>query len=506
MRQLKPRRAMKIVLAIILVILTVPFAACKVGGPQGRTDSAEPDGPNVTTKKPTPNVTPIPPGQIVNLMATLKANPDVKAAETDAARAAILNDFAARLIRAQLTEREKEQKNKGNFLLSPYVMHSVLAMVANGAAGDTLTEMLAVLGGKASEGGEGGKSGDKSGEAGKVGGDKPGDKTDSDRLRALNNLMLGTRRDSEREAQQLFINGSIWYRTGANYFRINPDFLQTNADYFGIPAFGAPFDNATVKAMNDLIAEQTKGLIKEIIKELKRENCIALFSTLLFEAKWLNPFGPGYEAENWFTNIDGKQQTVRVMGSSDEPVFAVKGGEATLRPYEGENYGMLLILPDEGTLPTDLLQSWTADDWYGAIIDSQRAAGSTQDATIALPAFTFGTELDDMIPVLKTMGMELVFDEWAADLSAMGSAAGPLYVSDLKHKAKIIVNEKGTIAAAVGHAMVTCGSVAPEPTKQLIFDRPFAYAIVDLNTGVPYFVGAMNSIDETPSSSIKDWP
>ena len=499
MRKLKLHRTTKIVLAIILVILAVPFSACKITGPQGRTDSTEPDGPNATTKKPTLNVTPIPDGQIVNLMATLKAKPDVKAAETDAARAAILNDFSVRLIRAQLAEREKEQKNKSNFLLSPYVMQSVLTMVANGAAGDTLSEMLAVLAGKSGEGGESDKvTGDAGSDADKVG--KAADAT----LRALNELMLGTRRDSEREAQQLFINGSIWYRTGASYFRINPDFLQTNADYFGIPAFGAPFDNATVKAMNDLIAEQTKGLIKEIIKELKRENCIALFSTLLFEAKWLNPFGPGYEAENWFTNIDGKQQTVRVMGSSDEPVFAVKGGEATLRPYAGENYGMLLILSDEGTLPTDLLKSWTADDWYTAIIDSQRAAGSTQDATIALPAFTFCTELDDMIPVLKAMGMELVFDDWVADLSAMGSAAGPLYVSELKHKAKIIVNEKGTIAAAVGHAMVTCGSVAPEPTKYLIFDRPFAYAIVDLNTGVPYFVGAMNSIDETPSTSTTD--
>ncbi|NLZ70031.1 MAG: serpin family protein, partial [Clostridiaceae bacterium] len=256
MRKLKLHRTTKIVLAIILVILAVPFSACKITGPQGRTDSTEPDGPNATTKKPTLNVTPIPDGQIVNLMATLKAKPDVKAAETDAARAAILNDFSVRLIRAQLAEREKEQKNKSNFLLSPYVMQSVLTMVANGAAGDTLSEMLAVLAGKSGEGGESDKvTGDAGSDADKVG--KAADAT----LRALNELMLGTRRDSEREAQQLFINGSIWYRTGASYFRINPDFLQTNADYFGIPAFGAPFDNATVKAMNDLIAEQTKGLI-----------------------------------------------------------------------------------------------------------------------------------------------------------------------------------------------------------------------------------------------------
>ena len=135
---------MKIVLAIILVILTVPSAACKVTGPSLPTDPA---GPNKPSPGSTPNVTPVPAGQIVNLMATLKAKPDIKVPETDAIRASILNDFTARLIQAQLAEREKKQKNKENFLLSPYVMQSVLTMVANGAAGDTLTEMLAVLGG-----------------------------------------------------------------------------------------------------------------------------------------------------------------------------------------------------------------------------------------------------------------------------------------------------------------------------------------------------------------------
>ena len=485
MRKLKLHRTMKIILATILVVLAVPFAACKVGGPQVPTD------PNKPSPGPTPNVTPVPSGKIVNLMAALKAKPDIKAPETDPDRAAILNDFAVRLIRAQLAKRENEQKNKENFLLSPYVMQSVLAMVANGAAGDTLTEMLAVLGG-------GTFSVDKAGKT-IVGGQA----SDADKLRALNELMLGTRRDSEREPQQLFISGSIWYRSGIGDFRISPDFLQTNVDYFGIPAFEAPFDDETVKAVNDLIDRQTKGLIKEIIKKFKQGDRAALFSTLLFEAEWLRPFDSGYEKENWFTNVDGKKQTVRAMSSMGEFVAPVKGGQAVLRPYKGENYGMLLILPDEGTLPTDLLKSWTADDWHSAIMGLQpdRNSGNTwTSAAVTLPAFAFGTEVDNMIPVLQTMGMNLLFDE-RADLSAMVSGPTKLCITELGHKARIVVNEQGTIAAAVGYAIP--GATAA-PVDFLDFDRPFAYAIVDLNTGVPYFVGAMNSIDETPPPTLSN--
>ncbi|NLZ70030.1 MAG: hypothetical protein GX907_01665 [Clostridiaceae bacterium] len=506
MRRPKSHQTMKTILAIILIILILPFAACQIGDskspsePNNPTASPTPSGSGTPTKKPTPNVTPIPPGKIVNLMATLKANPDVKAAKTDEDKAAILNDFTVRLIRAQLAEREKNKENNKNFLLSPYVMQSVLAMVANGAGGDTLTEMLAVLGGEAlTSGHPGGNSGTSGG--GKSGSNSDGAATADATLRALNELILGTRRDSERELQQLFISGSIWYRTDVEDFRINPNFLQTNADYFGIPSFGAPFNDDTVKAVNDLIDKQTKGLIKEIIKEFKDENRVALFSTLLFEAKWLHPFAEAHEQENWFTNIDGQKQSVRAMWVKDEIVFEVKGGQATLRPYEGENYAMLLILPDEGTLPTDLLKSWTADDWYKTIMIRRKLDATRAYAAITLPAFTFGTDKDNMIPALEAIGMELVFDEGAADLSSMGSVAGNLYVSELEHKAKIVVNEQGTIAAAVGSAL--CSNVSM-PQNFLTFDRPFAYAIVDLNTGVPYFIGVMNSIDETPPPTIKD--
>ena len=500
MRKLKPHRTVKIMLALILAILTVSFAACQVVDPQGS------NNPGTPTKRPTPNVTPIPSGQIVNLMAALKANPDIKVSETEATRAAILNDFAVRLIRAQIAEREKKQENNKNFLLSPYAIQSVLTMVANGTASDTLTEMLTVLGGEALSAGEadGNKSGGKASDSDKAGG-LSSEISDTDKLRALNKLMLGTRRDSKRGTQQLFSGGSIWYRTGAKDFRIHPNFLQTNADYFGIPAFAAPFDKETVKAVNDLMDKQTKGQIEEFITEFKPENRAVLFSTLLFEGRWgwtLLP-GTGQKTDNGFTNIEGEKQAVRVMVSGLEPVSTVKGGQAALNPCSGGKYAMLLILPDEGTLPTDLLKSWTADDWHSAIIDSRRDRNSVntqRTAAIAWPAFAFGTELENMIPALQAMGMNLLFDS-RADLSAMVSGTTGLCISELGHKVRILVNEHGTIPAASDYAPPL---VHGAPPRVLRFNRPFAYAIVDLNAGVPYFIGVMNSIDEIPPFNQKD--
>ena len=56
------------------------------------------------------------------------------------------------------------------------------------------------------------------------------------------------------------------------------------------------------------------------------------------------------------------------------------------------------------------------------------------------------------------------------------------------HAAKIEVNEQGTEAAAATVVEAVGGSAAPPETGvTLIFDRPFLYGIVDLQTGVPLF-------------------
>ena len=87
------------------------------------------------------------------------------------------------------------------------------------------------------------------------------------------------------------------------------------------------------------------------------------------------------------------------------------------------------------------------------------------------------------------MGLETAFDPAQADFSALGTAPdGPLYVSSVVHKARIEVNEKGTEAAAATVAGLN-GAAAPTDYRELVLDRPFCYAVVDLERGVPLFLG-----------------
>jgi serpin B len=74
----------------------------------------------------------------------------------------------------------------------------------------------------------------------------------------------------------------------------------------------------------------------------------------------------------------------------------------------------------------------------------------------------------------------------------MADLAQPIYISDVLHKTKVKVDEKGTEAAAATVVAMESGSAAPVAAPpQIICNRPYLFAIVDEKTGTMLFLGAV---------------
>jgi serpin B len=73
----------------------------------------------------------------------------------------------------------------------------------------------------------------------------------------------------------------------------------------------------------------------------------------------------------------------------------------------------------------------------------------------------------------------------------------PIYIGDVLHKAKVKVDEKGTVAAAATVVEMSTGAAAAvaEPPS-IVCDRPYAFAIVDENSGAMLFLGTINDPNE----------
>jgi len=71
-----------------------------------------------------------------------------------------------------------------------------------------------------------------------------------------------------------------------------------------------------------------------------------------------------------------------------------------------------------------------------------------------------------------------------------------LYISLVHQKAKVIVDETGTEAAAVTAIAMEeeCTSVMePKMPVNVYFDEPFLYMIMDMEREVPLFIGIMDN-------------
>jgi serine protease inhibitor len=89
------------------------------------------------------------------------------------------------------------------------------------------------------------------------------------------------------------------------------------------------------------------------------------------------------------------------------------------------------------------------------------------------------------------MGMGIAFDPYNADFSQMNEEhTKNLHISEVKHKTFIRVDEKGTEASAATSVEIR-ETAMPLSDKEITFDRPFLYGIMDLQTGMPLFIGIM---------------
>ena len=250
-----------------------------------------------------------------------------------------------------------------------------------------------------------------------------------------------------------------------------------------------------IDKVNEWCAEQTKGMIPQILKagDLQPSDIAVLLNSLYFKAQWRYTFyllDPPMMHD--FTTARGETVQVRMMATAapfeyfeDETVQAIR------LPYADGPFSMMLLLPTDATMSLDaLLQSLTAQRWshIAAQVTTDVPAGTI---ILQMPRFEVSTEQDLEAP-LKAMGVQAAFSNADADFSGMLKDPGAsLFLSLIKQKAKIEVDEKGTAAAAVTVSTVT-GGMRPE---RFTIDRPFLFVITEKETNLIYFIGKVTGND-----------
>ena len=357
-------------------------------------------------------------------------------------------DFAVRLFQSSL-EIDK------NTLISPLSVMSALAMTANGADGETLAQMENVLG-----------------------------FSTEDLNRYLHTYIEQL---PEEESYKLSLANSIWVVEDEN-FSVEEDFLQVNADYYGAEIYKTPFDDSTVKDINNWVNENTDKMIPKILDQIPDEAVMYLVNALAFEAEWQRTYQEHQVRDAEFTLENGTVQNVELMYSEEDYYLEDEHATGFLKYYAQGKYAFAALLPEEGMKVEDYVKELTGERLH--IILSNPIETSV---TAAIPKFETAYDVE-MSKILSEMGMSDAFSDELADFSRLGTSEdGNIFINRVLHKTFISVAEKGTKAGAVTVVeMVTESAMEmPEEPKEVILDRPFVYMLIDCENHVPFFIGTL---------------
>lgn len=299
-------------------------------------------------------------------------------------------------------------------------------------------------------------------------------------------------RINEAEQVEFTCANAVWNNRRILGDKVNMDYVDYIEDTFNAQYNVTDFNKKTADEINKWVDEHTDHMIKDIISDLQPETVMVLVNALCFEAEWSGKYSDKDVYEEDFTSADGTVQTGMFL--HDESIVYYESDKATgfVKSYKGGDFAFLAILPtDENISANEFAKNFTAED-YEEFINSR----SLDYVVISkMPEFEtdFNIEMNDTI---EGLGADTVFDPDAADFSGIAGAPGDLYISKIIHKTHIEIDRNGTRAAAA-----TAGFLSGSGENQVIpeyryveCDRPFVYAIVDVKTMAPVFIGTVNSI------------
>ncbi|CAI8046903.1 Serpin B11 [Geodia barretti] len=274
---------------------------------------------------------------------------------------------------------------------------------------------------------------------------------------------------------EISIANSIWSRQGVEF---NSEFLERNRAFFGAEIASLDFsDPQATEIINEWVDTNTNGKIEKIVERINPQTLLFLINAIYFKGNWQDEFDKSMTRPGTFHLPNGTEKRVEMMRREGEyPYFRGENFEATSLPYGDGRMSMYIFLPNHNSNLNKFLRDLNAENWEDWISEFQERR---HDMIVPRFKLEYEVSLND---TLEALGMGIAFGG-GADFSGMGPS---LFISEVRHKTFVEVNEEGTEAAAVT-AVVGVKSI---PSVFRV-DRPFFFAIYDAETETILFMGTI---------------
>lgn len=274
------------------------------------------------------------------------------------------------------------------------------------------------------------------------------------------------------------IANSIWYR---QEWTFEEDFLDRCETYFNALVRGLDFSDPNSRdIINNWVNENTNGKIEEIVEYIHPLTAMFLINAIYFKGTWTHEFDENLTHEDTFHLLDDSQVLCEMMQiEGNFQYFENSDFQVIDLPYSYECFSMTIFLPNPDKNIDSLISELNQENWNQWI-----NSFSTHSVNLKFPKFTTEYEIK-LNDVLSSLGMGIAFKQYQADFTKIYRGLENLYISEVKHKTFVKVDEEGTEAAAATSVEMGITSVGPF----MRVNRPFIFAIRENHSGTILFIG-----------------
>ena len=307
-------------------------------------------------------------------------------------------------------------------------------------------------------------------------------------------------------ANALFVN--------QNLATLKPQYQQDMLQYYDAKAENLDFSSpTTLGTINGWAKDHTNGMIPTILDQVDPQTVTYLLNAIYFKADWASKFDKKNTKEETFhpeyeylmdisspIKVPLMHQNVLIQYVNNGYFSAVK------IPYGNGMWEMTVLLPEAESNTDFIINQLAAFGLKGiegafcnttdGVATMSECRFSPYEVDLKLPRFETNSDTnqldihDGLVGLMQQMGINLAFDPVLAEIPNMCNR--PVYISMMRQKAAIKVNEEGSEAAAVtiaGMKMNSAGGSVEYPKATFHANRPFVYIIREASSGVILFVG-----------------
>lgn len=335
-----------------------------------------------------------------------------------------------------------------DFCCSPLSAEMYLAALANGAEGETLSQILSAL-----------------------------NSQDVESLNTLNEKLMHFM-PNPGNGTCAKINTHFWV---ADRYSVNPDFRSKIQTVFNGDVESVDFSNSkTVPTINKWVSYKTNGLIESLLSGSWKNYVnlpMACANTIYLNGDWAEKFEPKDTKTEKFKTPNGERKVKMMNMVEYTGYYSNEKFQYVKKNLEGYEYYMELILPAEGVSINEAMELFTPE------ISMALQYSTTYRVTLGLPSFITRNSFD-IADIMKKMGLDMA----SMNLSGIGIGTQPVGTGQETY---LKVYEDGIEGAAVTGGWVSSGPSHNYREVEVKFNRPFIYIIRNSETGAALLAGAV---------------